>query len=370
MNTCPPGGTPLCAGFLRERARSADLAGLVLARINGAALALAFLVLCPNAAHGGGEHNATAVHTVRTGDTLWDIAQSIGCRVEDLRRANGMNEASPLRVGDTVQLPRCGGEAASDKVYVVAPGDTLSAIAVRHKTTVEALRASNGLPDTTIRVGQRLTVGALAPVLPLRVVTGQSVGRPQRGRLVDGVRLPYDPGYYRRRVDRAYAAQHVIDHTRRAIAAVRDKYPSVHRLAIGDLSAKRGGRISGHASHQSGRDIDLGFYFRQAPAGYPKEFVRDGAGELHHGATWELIYRLFKASTLKGGPQKIFLDYGVQAKLYKYARKRGVAKHVLAQIFQYPDGRYTRQRLVAHEPMHADHLHVRFACPAGDDNCH
>lgn len=316
-----------------------------------------------------GPHLGKSIHVVKAGDTLWEIAQGIGCRVSDVRRVNAMNEQSPLRVGDRLELPRCGGADRSAKVHVVESGDTLSAIALRYDTTVEALTTQNALRGTMIVPGQRLTVGALKATLPLRVVKGQSRGRPQRGTLVDGVRLPHDPAYYRRRVERAYGAQHVIDHTRRAVDAVGRKYSGLHRLAVGDLSAKKGGRISGHASHQSGRDIDLGLYFQSKPSGYPQEFVSATKGKLHRGATWELVYALYRASSKSGGPQKVFLDYKVQGTLYTHAKKRGVSKKVLRKVFQYPDGRWAKERFVKHEPRHADHLHVRFACPAGDDKC-
>ena len=41
-------------------------------------------------------------------------------------------------------------------------------------------------------------------------------------------------------------------------AAVRARFPTVHTLAIGDLSVKQGGAITQHRSHQSGRDVDIG----------------------------------------------------------------------------------------------------------------
>ena len=329
---------------------------------------LALLLATP--AHAGKKKTMPMAgsYVVKTGDTLWDIAQGAGCQVQEVRRANDLPEDSMLRPGDRLELPRCGGDTPTARVHVVARGDTLSAIALKYETTVDTIVRLNSLSDTMIVVGQRLTVGDIGKTLPLRVIKGQSVGRPQRGKLVEGVRLPHDPGYYRRRVERAYGAQHVVDHTRRVIDAVRTKYPKLHRLAIGDLSDKDGGRISGHASHQSGRDIDLGLYFERKPDGYPKEFVRAN-DDLHRGATWQLVLELHRASKKSGGPEKVFLDYRVQGKLYEYAKKRGVSEKVLGRIFQYPDGRWAKKRFVKHEPRHADHLHVRFSCPAGDDDC-
>jgi hypothetical protein len=46
-----------------------------------------------------------------------------------------------------------------EPTYVVAGGDTLSAIAQRHNTTIDAIVAINNLPDrSTLHVGQRLII--------------------------------------------------------------------------------------------------------------------------------------------------------------------------------------------------------------------
>jgi murein endopeptidase len=161
----------------------------------------------------------------------------------------------------------------------------------------------------------------------------------------------------------------VVDHVLRAIAAVNRTHPSVHRLAIGDISSPKGGVLPGHGSHQSGRDIDLGLYFTTVPAGYPDEFVRAKSGRLDAAANWTLVHALYQATKAAGGPERIFLDYDVQGQLYKAARKAGLSRAVLGKIFQYPDGRWAQERLVQHEPKHDDHLHVRFACPPKDDEC-
>ncbi len=311
-----------------------------------------------------------ARHTVVSGESLWSIAQDNGCRVSDLRRANGLGKA-PLRIGTRLKIPRCTGKpkAKAGRHHEVRSGDTLSAIALRYGTTVAQLRANNGLDGDVIIPGQRLAVGARSTEITIRVVAGQSVGRPQRGTVAKGTQLPHSPQYYRRRPEWAWGAQHVVDHTRRAIASVNRSHPHVHRLAIGDISAPKGGVLPGHGSHQSGRDIDLGLYFRSTPAGYPQEFVSANVGKLDAKATWALVQALHRASKTSAGPAKIFLDYDVQGMLYKAARKAGISRAKLRPVFQYPDGRYARDRFVKHEPKHADHLHVRFKCPPRDSGC-
>jgi len=333
-------------------------------------VALGVLAVRPNPALA--ESRARSRHTVVAGDSLWRIAHANGCQVRDLRRANDSLGEGPLLVGTRLEIPRCTDKrtkASRARTHEVKAGETLSGIASRHGTSVAQLRTLNGIEDDLIRPGQTLSLGEGTDRITIRVIAGQSRGRPQRGSLVDGVQLPHSPQYYRRRPEWVFGAQHVIDHTRRAIATVNRKHPRVHRLAIGDISAPKGGVLPGHGSHQSGLDIDLGLYFRTVPAGYPAEFVKADDGKFDAAATWTLVEALYRASKTNGGPDKIFLDYEVQGQVYRAARKAGVSRGMLKKVFQYPDGRFTRERLVKHEPKHADHLNVRFKCPPRDDGC-
>lgn len=338
-----------------------------------ATASLAGLLLTASPANAAGTRPPPASYDVQRGDTATAIAHRFGCSVDALLTRNALRDGDLLHVGQRLELPKAGrapSKAATkaERSVRVKPGDTLGRLARKHHTSVEALVARNRLGGDVIHPGQQLVLPTSAPAA-IREVVGQSVGRPSQGRLRDAARLPHDPGYYRRRLERTYAAQHVIDHVRRAITSVRKTHRGLHRLAIGDLSKKKGGPVSGHASHQSGRDVDLGLYFKAAPKGYPKEFIKASDGPLHAGANWSLIEALHRASKTSSGPRKIFLDYAVQRTLYKEARRRGVAKSTLKKIFQYPDGRWAKERLVQHVPHHADHIHVRFGCPKDDDDC-
>ncbi|MGN6224958.1 penicillin-insensitive murein endopeptidase, partial [Pseudoxanthomonas sp.] len=158
---------------------------------------------------------------------------------------------------------------------------------------------------------------------------------------------------------RAFGRGHVVEHLRRAIAGVRALYPEVHTLAIGDLSAREGGRIGGHRSHQSGLDVDVGFYFHRVPEGYPASFAAADAN-LDLAATWALIHAFARTTHLDDGVERIFLDHDVQARLYRWARQRGTPGDQLAELLQYPRDPDAPAGLVRHWPNHADHLHVRF----------
>lgn len=305
------------------------------------------------------------MHEVQRGDTLWALARARGCTVEQVRKANDLPRGG-LRVGMTLRLPSCA--PAKARVHVVAAGDTLSKIGRRYDVEVAALREANGLRSDVIRVGQRLTLPGAAPP-KIRMVSGQSVGAPQKGTLHEGAQLPRSKAYYRRRIPRTFAAAHVIDQVTQAVDAVKAAHPRAGRLAIGDLSDEDGGPLSGHNSHQSGRDVDLGLYFKKAPAGYPKEFVAASKGTLDVAAMWTLIDTLYAQSKKPGGPTKIFLDYAIQKQIVQYARSQKVSKAKLKKIFSYPDGRWAKGRLVQHLRNHHDHLHVRFGCPPKDERC-
>jgi LysM repeat protein len=173
----------------------------------------------------------------------------------------------------------------------IQPGDTLTVIARKYDCTVAAIQRANALDGELILAGQRLAVpvckgkdaarkpGAarvrVARVEPIEIplVGGQSVGKPWSGKLRNGVKLPSGNGYLIRRPARAFGAAHVVAQVRQAIRTVRTDHRGLHTLAIGDLSQKKGGAITEHRSHQSGRDLDIGFYFKRKPAGYPEAFV-------------------------------------------------------------------------------------------------
>ncbi len=140
---------------------------------------------------------------------------------------------------------------------------------------------------------------------------------------------------------------------------------NIHRLSIGDLSRKQGGALAGHRSHQSGRDVDLGLYFESRLSGDPQRFVSASEGKLALGPMWTLVDHLARSKHT----QYVFLDYELQKSIYRHARREGVSKSRLSRIFQYPDGRHVKDRLVRHEPHHDDHFHVRFHCPHGDTLC-
>ena len=187
----------------------------------------------------------------------------------------------------------------------------------------------------------------------------RSLGAPWEGKLLGPARLEGGEGYHLRRPWRTYATRTTVELVRRAIGDTREAFPKAHVLAIGDLSAEAGGRITEHASHQSGRDVDLGLFYKRQPQGYPAGFVRATAATLDVAATWSLISNLARTADEDGGVQLIFLDQRLQHVLYRWAEKRGLSAKRIKRV----------QRVLRHAPNHDDHLHVRFKCRARDTAC-
>src|SRR5262249_5224777 len=109
------------------------------------------------------------------------------------------------------------------------------------------------LPDAEIERRFRHEQGSLGPA---------SVGAPSAGALVNGVQMPkgdhwqlVDPG-------RAWGTQETVDALVHCIDRVNQRLPGAPAIAIGHLSARSGGHLSPHRSHQSGRDADVGYYYK------------------------------------------------------------------------------------------------------------
>lgn len=222
-----------------------------------------------------------------------------------------------------------------------------------HPTTARATSRSDDRRDREDRDDARRIASRLQP-WRASILDGNREITP-RGDLSGGEKLEAGDGYYLRRPQRAYGAPAVVEYVRHAVAEVRALYPDVHDLAIGDLSAEHGGALAGHVSHRTGHDVDVGFYFRHAPHGF------EAAGDdLDLAATWALVTAFAQTADASDGVQIMFLDYGVQKRLYDWARAHGTPDDQLAFVLQYPAGREAASGLVRHWPNHANHLHVRF----------
>lgn len=91
-------------------------------------------------------------YTVRSGDTVDEIAGRLGLSRRELASLNGLEPPYPLRPGQVLKGP-----SRTERAYVVVSGDTLNVVARRFGVTARALAAANDLRTTaSLRAGQRL----------------------------------------------------------------------------------------------------------------------------------------------------------------------------------------------------------------------
>ncbi|WP_461214481.1 LysM peptidoglycan-binding domain-containing protein [Lacticaseibacillus sp. GG6-2] len=108
--------------------------------------------------------NTDAEYIVKAGDTLSQIAKSRNQTVADLASTNGITNQNLILVGQKLKVKTP--TPAADATYTVKSGDTLSQIAAAHHTTVARLVADNKLANANlIFVGQtlKLTTPTTAP---------------------------------------------------------------------------------------------------------------------------------------------------------------------------------------------------------------
>jgi spore germination protein len=93
------------------------------------------------------------IHVVRSGQSLFRIAQTYDIPVSDITEANEISPADTLVVGQALVIPIVG------QYYWVQPGDTLTSIARRFGTTAQTLASVNRLEaGVTLNVGLRLYI--------------------------------------------------------------------------------------------------------------------------------------------------------------------------------------------------------------------
>ena len=118
--------------------------------------------------------NAMAARTyrVRPGDSLSAIAVAHGTSVGALARLNGLSPGSVLLAGSTLRLP---GPATTLQTYRVRSGDTLTGVAQSVGWSVGALARANGLSVThQLLIGESLRVPVRAAPAALQASSGQS----------------------------------------------------------------------------------------------------------------------------------------------------------------------------------------------------
>jgi penicillin-insensitive murein endopeptidase len=183
-----------------------------------------------------------------------------------------------------------------------------------------------------------------------------SIGKPNAGLLFNAVAMPEGDGWKVVAPGEAYGTQETVDYLQTAKRAVEAEIPGSPQLSIGDISGKNGGYLSPHMSHQSGRDVDISFYYLDGNGWYR----RATAQNLDTARTWAFIRALIAHTDV----EMILVDHSVQALLRAEAEHAGEDREWLDGIFR---GKGALPPIIRHAPGHATHLHVRFYSPIAQE---
>lgn len=143
-----------------------------------------------------------------------------------------------------------------------------------------------------------------------------------------------------------------------------NRWPNSEPLQIGDLSAKGGGPIPRHASHQNGIDADV-VYLRKDRANqdpsskeWEEYFTYSGriSSNFDHSRNWELLHHIVSEYPVG----RIFVDQVVKRELCSYAANEGLMSRPSAveMLRRLRPARY-----------HKTHFHIRLKCPEGHPHC-
>ncbi|HGG57500.1 MAG TPA: hypothetical protein ENK31_06865 [Nannocystis exedens] len=189
-----------------------------------------------------------------------------------------------------------------------------------------------------------------------------AVGRPHRGKLVNGTRIPQNSDDYELRYPGS--SWGTTTSVRSLVVAIHNWRQSSGyrgRLAIGTMSRERGRPIGGHLSHQCGRDVDVRLPLR--------EELKQTLTPLGRRVDWWALWQLIVALDETGYLSRVFLDYKLQKRLYKAAKEHGISRAERRRIIQFPMGRGSGRGLVRHPPGHDRHFHARFRCADYETEC-
>jgi murein DD-endopeptidase MepM/ murein hydrolase activator NlpD len=109
-----------------------------------------------------------AAYTVKSGDTISDLARNFGLNQDTLISYNEIKQSRFLQIGQVLKIPNQDG-----LLYTVKKGDTLAAIAEKYQTDTGTIQTVNELFSEHITVGSRIFIpGARLDWMDLQEING------------------------------------------------------------------------------------------------------------------------------------------------------------------------------------------------------
>ncbi|HEY3381050.1 MAG TPA: penicillin-insensitive murein endopeptidase [Vicinamibacterales bacterium] len=178
-----------------------------------------------------------------------------------------------------------------------------------------------------------------------------SIGIPRGAVLVNAVALPAGPRWEAAPNADSWGTSETMAAIQTAVDTVHELFPDTPPIVIGDISARCGGHLKRHTTHQGGRDVDFGFYYKTGKSTW---FAPGTSANLDLPRNWALV----RAFLTRTDVETILLDTRIQRSLYQYALGLGEDKEWLDRVFQFSKG--SRGAIICHVAGHRTHYHVRF----------
>ncbi|MGM9879015.1 MAG: LysM peptidoglycan-binding domain-containing protein [Bacilli bacterium] len=99
------------------------------------------------------EEETGVVYVVKSGDSLWKIANNYGISVSELKSYNNLT-SDLLSIGQQLKIPSGG----VSTIYIVKSGDSLWKIANNYGISVSELKSYNNLTSDLLSIGQQLKI--------------------------------------------------------------------------------------------------------------------------------------------------------------------------------------------------------------------
>lgn len=204
----------------------------------------------------------------------------------------------------------------------------------------------DGLSDAQVAQAVKTNLGSLGSM---------SVGNPNAGLLVNGknaekceLYAPIAPGT-------AWGTEETLTYLDAALRKVHAVIADTPPLVLGDISARSGGPISPHLSHQSGRDVDISYFY----VGEQRWYRRGNAENLDLARNWAFVRALVTETDV----EFIFMDNSIQTLLKDYATSNGENRAWVEGLF----GGGGQRAIIRYARGHATHVHVRFYNPIAQE---
>lgn len=104
-------------------------------------------------------------HDVKSGESVWRLAQKYGVTVQTIVNANKIKEKTVIQPGDTLRIPDRSG------IFVkTAKKESLAEIAKRYKVSTDSIKKANGISTASLPAGKEIFLPGAKPLPEIQYI--------------------------------------------------------------------------------------------------------------------------------------------------------------------------------------------------------